>query len=352
MKKRVSNKKSLLLSLLLFVAVSFSLSAQDARKEISKTYDVKKGFTLNVDTKYSDVEVLTWDKDVLDVLIVIETEAASKEKAESLLKKITVDISEGSNEVTFKTEIESNVNWNNKNKMDIKYTVKLPSYLNVSLDNKYGDAYIQELAGLANLNIQYGNLKVNKLSRGNAKPYNSLNIAYGNAEIEEVAWLDLNVSYSDFETANGEMLFVESKYSKVFGERAGSIITAGKYDKYIFDEIDNFVAEVKYSNIKFGKLNKKFKTDASYTNVKIETLSKSFEQVGADLSYGNFTMGTEPGTAFNLKAESKYGGIDIAPEGKLSKVKENSYVKMWGTVGSGGKAEVDLVTRYGNITIN
>jgi hypothetical protein len=62
-------------------------------------------------------------------------------------------------------------------------------------------------------------------------------------------------------------------------------------------------------------------------------------------------MGTEPGIAFNLDAESKYGGIDVKPDGNLSKSKENSYMKVWGTVGSGARADVDLVTRYGNINI-
>ena len=62
-------------------------------------------------------------------------------------------------------------------------------------------------------------------------------------------------------------------------------------------------------------------------------------------------MGTETGVAFNIEAEAKYGGIDIAPSGQLSKSKENSYVKVWGNVGSNPKSEVVLVTRYGNIDI-
>lgn len=351
MKKRVSNKKSLLLSLLLILSVSFSLSAQDARKEISKTYDVKKGFTFDLETKYSDVEILTWEKDVLDVLVVIEVDASSKEKAQEFLDKIDVDISESTDLVSFSTEFNNLGNWGKNVNLDIKYTVKLPAYLNVTAENSYGDMYIQELSGLASLDIQYGNLKVGRLTRGNVKPYNNLEIAYGNADIEEVNWLDLDISYSDFNADDAEMVFVDSKYSKLAGAKAGTIITDGTYDKYLFDAVDNFVAELKYSNVKFGKLNKKCDVSANYTNVKLETVSKGFEVIKADLSYGNFAMGTEAGIAFNLSAESKYGGIDVGPSGNLSKEKENSYVKVWGTVGSGAKANVEAVTRYGNIEI-
>ncbi len=48
MKMKVFKSKSLLLSLLLIVTVSFSLSAQDARKEYTETFDVSKGvYTIN-----------------------------------------------------------------------------------------------------------------------------------------------------------------------------------------------------------------------------------------------------------------------------------------------------------------
>jgi hypothetical protein len=285
-------------------------------------------------------------------LVVIEVDASSKEKAEEVMDKITIDISESSNSVSFETDIDFDGKWSKKVDFDIKYTVKLPSYLNVTASNKYGNMYIQELAGLAILDLQYGNLKINKLLRGNDKPYNSLELAYSNADIEEAGWLELEIGYGDFEVSNAEMLFVESQYAKLSGEYAGSIITEGKYDKYIFDEVTNFVAELKYSGIKFGKLNKKIDVNASYTNVKLENISKGFESVKADLSYGNLYMGTEAGTAFSLKAEAKYGGIDVGLDGDLSKSKENSYVKVWGTVGSGAKGEVEAITRYGNISID
>ncbi len=58
MKKRVSNLRSLLL-LLPITIVSFSLSAQDAVKEFSESFNVSEGITLAADIRYSDVEVLT-----------------------------------------------------------------------------------------------------------------------------------------------------------------------------------------------------------------------------------------------------------------------------------------------------
>ena len=82
MKTRVFRMKSLLLLMLPMSVVSFSLSAQDARKEYSESYDVSKGVTLSTDTKYSDVELIAWDRNVVDILAVVEVEASSKSRAE------------------------------------------------------------------------------------------------------------------------------------------------------------------------------------------------------------------------------------------------------------------------------
>ena len=351
MKRRVyDNKRRLLLSLLLIAAASFSLSAEDARKEYTKTFNVSKGINLSVDTKYSDIEVLTWDRNVLDVLIEVKVDAASKNRAEEILKGIDVSIQKTGNTISCVTEIQQK-SWGKNLKLDIRYTIKLPAYLNVDINNKYGDLFIQEISGLVLLDLQYGNLKAGKFSRGNEKPHNKLDLAYSNGTIDQAGYVELDLAYSEMEIFHSDMLVVESKYSKLIGDQVGTVITEGAYDKYVFDAVDEFVAELKYSNLKFGKLNNKLDLQSSYTNASIGSVDKAFDEINASLSYGNIRLGVEPGTAFKFEGESKYGKISVAPEGKLSKSKEGSSMKIWGTVGSSPKAFIHLIVKYGNISV-
>ena len=74
-------------------------------------------------------------------------------------------------------------------------TVKMPVGTDLTLSNKYGNTDIDELHGLVNLDIKYGNLTAGKLTRGNVKPLNKLNLAYGKGSIDEAGWLDLNDRY-------------------------------------------------------------------------------------------------------------------------------------------------------------
>jgi len=349
MKKRVSNLRSLLLLLLLTTTVNFSLSAQDAVKEYREAFDVAKGITLKTYSKYSDVEILTWDKNSVDILAVVEVESSSKSKAEEKLKKIDVKIFEDGNFIVLETDLDEG--WNRNAKVNIQIVIKAPAYLNLALESSYGDVFIQELAGHVRLDLKYGNLKAGALSWGNEKPMNWLNMAYSNGTIESVGVIEMGLAYSDLEIVESEMIYVNGKYSKLMGEKTGGVDADGSYDKYFFDEVGSFEAELRYSGLKFGALTRKLNVESKYTNIKILHLSKDFKEVNVASSYGNISMDVEEGASFRFEGESKYGKINVALDGKLNKSKEKNTMKIWGTVGSAPKGSMDLVAGYGNIDI-
>ncbi len=346
---KVFEPKSLLLSLLLINAATFSLSAQDAQKTYSETYDISKGVTLSTETKYSDIELLTWEKDVVDIFVEVEVDASSDNKAREMLEKIEVQINKSGNTVFLETKMDNG--WSRNVKVEINITIKAPKYINLDMENSYGDLFIQEVSGLVLLDLKYSNLKAGSLSRGNEKPYNMIDLAYSNAEVDEAGWVEVELSYSDLEINSSRMLFVESKYSKLIGEKAGGIITKGAYDKYYIDEIDSFVAELRYSGLKFEVLNNNLNLHSAYTNAKIFKLSKDFEEVEASLAYGNIYIDVEAGASYKFEGEAKYGNVNIDSGERLSKTKENNYVRVWGTVGSSAKSSMKLITKYGNCTI-
>ena len=77
----------------------------------------------------------------------------------------------------------------------IDYDVKMPVWMDLSLVNKYGNTDLDDLYGLVDLDIKYGNLTASKLTRGNEKPLNTLNLAYGKGSIDDAGWLDATVRY-------------------------------------------------------------------------------------------------------------------------------------------------------------
>ena len=347
MKKRIFRITWVLV--LPMVMLSLGLSAQDAFREIKGDFDVKKGATLNCDIRYSEMEILNWDQDRVDVLAEITVGASSQSKAEARLDKIDVVLAQSGQTVSIETELEEG--WSNNAKVKIRIIVKAPSYMNLEMETSYGDLYVQELNGLVNLEMKYGNLKAGVLDRGKIEPYNSLELAYSDASIEKSGWVEMELAYSDVDIRESSMIFCESKYSKLMGEKTGGIITEGAYDKYAFEEVGNFVGELKYSGVKFGILKRKMEVEAKYTHVRINKLEKDFKEVYASLSYGNLYIDVEDGASYKLDAETRYGNLKVGDEGNMSKTKENSVVRMWGNVGSSPKSAIKAETRYGNLEI-
>ncbi|MDF1574249.1 MAG: hypothetical protein P1P86_03550 [Bacteroidales bacterium] len=70
----------------------------------------------------------------------------------------------------------------------------------------------------------------------------------------------------------------------------------------------------------------------------------------AELVYGNLTVGLESGAAFKFEGEAKYGSVHIDTSERMSKTKENNYVRIWGNVGSSPKSSIRVITKYGNST--
>ena len=101
-------------------------------------------------------------------------------------------------------------------KFSIDYNIKMPAGTSLTLANKYGNTDIDELHGSVNLDIKYGNITAGKLTRGNVKPLNKLNLAYGKGTIDEAGWLDLTVRYvGSFDIEKSQALLLDSKYSKL-----------------------------------------------------------------------------------------------------------------------------------------
>jgi len=341
--------RGLFLTAILLATAGTSLTAQEARKEYAESYEARKGMTLEMDTRYSDVELLTWDNQAVDIFIEVEVKASGQNRAEEVLGKAEVEISRSGNTIQVGTGWEEGSYRGIEKKISV--TVKAPSYMNLNMDNSYGDVFIQECGGLVLLDLKYSNLKAGRISRGNEKPYNQIEFAYSNGTIDEAGWLELEMAYSEMEINLSQMLFVESKYSKLNGAKAGGIITEGAYDKYQFGEVGSFVAELKYSGLKFDHLHRNLELQSSYTNAKILQLTKGFEKVDASLSYGNILIDVENGTPFKFDGEARYGKVTVRQEGNLSRMKEGATEKISGTVGSNPKGSISLVTRYGNIDI-
>lgn len=318
--------------LLLVIFSASALYGQNAEKEIKKNYQVQKGFTLGIDNSYGEINIVNWDKSEVSVIVRVETEASSQSKAEELLDRVTIAIDESRNEVNFSTEFD-NKTMNGKNKTRVIYNVKAPSFINVNLEQRYGNVYVQEITGVAKLEVKYGNLTAGALSSKNKDDWNMLDLAYGKASVEFVTTLQTEVKYSDLSIQESQVLSIESAYSKMEFGKVGELNIDSKYDKLSIDDLS-------------GSLD----VDAAYTHVSAGTILKGFKYISADMAYGNFKAILGSGVACGIDAEVSYGSVNI-PDGDYSVDKSPNRKVVEGNIGGPSDSKINVDIKYGNLNL-
>lgn len=331
MKNQQFKQRVSIVFLLLLAGIMLPLTAQKANKKIAESYSVRKGFTLGIENVYGEINITSWERDEVSVTVTIETEAGSQSKADAMLDDIEISISESSNAVYFETDIDVGSMKGNK-KVNVAYEVKAPAYINAAIEQKYGDVYIQELTGVADLEIMYGGLVAGALTPS-TDAWNSLELAYGNADIERASPISAEIKYSEITIDNAVLLEIESAYSELYLGEVGELELESKYDK-----------------LKVKSLLGSMEIESAYTQVTIDMVSSGFEEIDAEMTYGNFTAGLENGTSFDIEAEVVYGSVRI-PDGSWSSEKQGNKQEISGTVGRGGKGSITVDMKYGNLLL-
>ena len=346
--------------LLIFSVTLISAVAQSSelKKEYHEEYTVTDNTKLILQNKFGNVDIKDWEQDKITIDVLVTVEHSNTATAEKMLDYIDVKFSQSGDEIIAKTEFDEKFNrdsWSrgkNGKKFSIDYTVNMPKDLKLNLSNKYGDTFINELTGEALIEIRYGNLKANKIVRGDVKPLSKVVLAYGKGSIEEVDWLKLDIKYCHrFEISQSKALLVMSGYSKVFVDKASSIVVDSKYDQFTIGEVNNLVTESGYTGYKIEKVNNKLILSNKYGNCDVTVIPKNFEMIEINSKYGTVKLGIDPEASYKINGDAGYGKITFPSTGRVSKIQSSNSFTVDGVVGtdSNPTASVKILTKYGSV---
>jgi hypothetical protein len=345
----------------IFLTVQFiGLYAQENQvsKNYHQEYPVSSNTKLLIDNKYGSIDVKNWNENKVTIDVVVKLENHNKERGKKQLDQIKIEISQDGNEIKAITEIDdafSSHGWFNSDnrEMTINYTVNMPASLEVVLKNKYGDIFINELSGKTEIYLKYGNLKANKISRGNTEPFAFLSMGYANGSIEECNWLKMDLKYSKLNIERSKALVVVSKYSKLMIVDCSSIVAESRYDEYRVDKLANIVVNGAYTGFTFGEISRKVEASIRYGDFKVGKVPASFESIKIDNQYGGVKMLIDPTASYMIDGHARYAKIVVPDEGKLNRIEENTSSTISGLVGKDEKtkSKVTIETSYGGVKL-
>lgn len=347
----------LLLGVLLGLTPVLTSAQNQVTKEYHEEYGTADYSKLILSNKYGNIDIQNWDTPKIKIDVIVKVKHSSEDRAQKMLDQINVKFSTQGNSIKAETVIEDRFRSNNgNNEFEINYAVQIPKKLDLELRNKYGHAFLDELSGHAQIEIRYGKLTVNKLTRGQVKPLNTVSLAYASgSKIAECSWLKANIKYSGLGIEKAKAFVGYTSYTKLSIDEASSVVIEGKYDDYRFGKLSNLVVNSSYSDIEVDELSKKLESDTRYSQCKIEYMPPSFESVNIEAGYGGYKIGLDEKASYNLDSETSYGKVSYHESGgRVSRIQESNRMEVYGTVGpdENPSATVNVRTKYAGVKLD
>ncbi len=347
--------------ILLFLLLPTVMLANDKKKHeksktISKDFIVNKNATLYINNKYGNVNVITWDKNRIEIEVKITVKGNDLSNVDKKLNSINVLFEASKDLVEARTKIEtvkSNWLWGSNDNINYKinYFIKMPITNNADLNNKYGAIEIDKLKGKANLNCDYGNINVDQLLNDS----NTINLDYcGSSEINFIKSGSINIDYSKLKIETSGVLNVNADYSTVKIGLTENLKFNSDYGSISVKDVKSISGSSDYAGISIGNLRKKLKIDTEFGSVKIENIMKDFEEVIIDGSYAGIKLGTSNDNNFNFTIDLDYAGFNY-PENKIElykSIKKTTSKYYEGAYGNdNSKSSITIKSKYGGVSL-
>jgi hypothetical protein len=343
--------KTRLILLLVFVSINLKAQVHEYLHQVIKSFPVNNSVTVDVLNKYGKVQVMTWDVDSVKFLIDIRIKAKDEERLEKLKQNIDFEFIPGQYFIIARTKLREGGTDIFKdiidiagsylsagNSVTINYTIMIPDFTPLKIENKFGDVYMDDLNGNLNLTLSYGDLKANRL---NGK--SQIKLGSGDGEINYIKDGQLNISYADMHIREAGKLNGETRSSNITIDKLSILKLNTRRDKLYLNDLESLSGESYFSVINIGTLHNDLTMLCRYGDLNIDNIIKSFTQLNITSEYTDLTLGFERSLSFGFDLTHRQD-IDFIYPKNLALLKTtlvNAEDKIFLTSGSFGTGTAD-----------
>ncbi len=335
--------------LLLLLIIAHAGWAIDLSRTIKKNYSVSDQTSFSINNSFGKVHINNWEKSEIQVEVEIIGKSSSENRAQSILDRIEIDIRESSSEISFRTEL-NNLKTRGNDGFEVHYTVSMPASNPINVRNSFGDVYLDDRNGAAELDVSYGAIK--------AKDFNeesSLKLAFGKGYLGHFERGRVNVKYSDLEIRSSKMMDMDQQFSNVELNEVGELDLDSKYGSVELGVVGEVDVDVDFSGFSIEELQRSIDMESGYvSDFEIELLRKDFEYVDIEGKYGSYEIRLEEGLSADLEASFKYSDLRVygADIDYYYRVRDNNENEYKARIGGGDSSKrISIRSTYGNCKI-
>lgn len=321
------------------------------QKSIKKTYIVNSNAGIDINNKYGNITVSTWDEDKIDLDITIKVNGPNENWVNERLSSIDVDITALKSMVSAVTNIgnSSLKSKGSNNSFEINYIIKIPKNGSVKLVNRYGNILTSNIESTSDISCKYGKVALGKLNGSS----NQIEIAYcQNSTIDYIKAGSVDARYSGLKINDSGNLNLTANYTDVNLGDGQNIKSDCNYGTLKFQKINSLNGSGNYLTIIIGEISSNFSYDTNYSKINISTMTEKAGNVSINSGYTDISIGYVPNYAFDFDISARYSNIkhDNSLDISVSEVKSNSK-RISGFYKKKGQNKININSNYGNISL-
>ncbi len=293
-------------------------------KKVSKTFEANRNTVLNIQNKYGNIDITTWNENRIVIDVTITVSGNDEEQVEDKLEKIRIKFDENGNQVSATTHTgktkskswfsSSWFSWSTSSNLNyqIDYTVKMPIENNLNVFNDYGSIVLNELNGEANINCDYGKIIIGDLNN----THNVINIDYTNhSSIDFINKGTINADFSKFSLEKANEITLNADYTTSHFEEIKNLDFNCDFGKMTLGKVHTMSGYTDYTTVNIEEVTQNIDLNTSFGSLKIQSLNEGFIKADITASYTSIKIGIDPKASCQIKSDLSFGKLSY--EGDL-----------------------------------
>jgi hypothetical protein len=355
--------KNVALIILIFICPLVLKGQSFSEKRIfSKRIPAKKDMTLEINNKYGTVHITSWKVDSVSVRAEVEAFAPNESRLGKMLEGITVDISETNWLIRARTEFTQSINMifesfkgmtkkliPYESRVQINYFINAPDYINLNIENKYGDVYMESNIASTSVRVSNGSFKANSLNKAP-----DLTLTFCDATINKITEGTIDASFSEIVIGESDFLKINSISSRYDLKYNETINTDSKRDKFFIGTNGSIKGTSYFTDFRIEKLKNALDLETKYGSISADNVERSINNIVINSGYTDINLSFDPSVSYNL--DIRYVNAFISLPDKNARLEKKSIDEekkeflTFGTVGkSPGNIKVRIDATRGNI---
>lgn len=318
--------------------------SQDYTKSYNATYDVAKGADLVIKNKFGKINCQAWDESRVTISVTVKVDASSEEKAQKILNKITVELTGNQNRVEGTTSVGSTGNGD----FSIDYQVRMPRWIDLDLNDQFGDIYIDESEGTAKIDLEYGAMGA-KSFKGSST---TMTVKFSDITVDYVKDGDIHSEYSDCKIEEAEKLRLFSRFDDLKVDYTGNLVLDSQYDDVTVKGAEEVISVSRFSDLDFGKIMGKFDFDIEYGQLNVDYVGPKFGSGKIRNSFADAGLSFDKASVIDVDAELEFGEMTYPKSSSISHQEINYTTNVYkGKLGSGIATPASLTVDSKNANV-